>query len=129
MQDVVRVAQELSKGDNLVQTPRATPAGPANMVGVRFLLQLPAAESPKSPPVLLLLFHCFAPPLAPSPYHAPKLPPIPTLGSPSAPPLQNTWLDIDPGCCILRHMRCCGIASGHLCVLTWIQAHSCHQQC
>ena len=58
MQDVARVAQELSKGDNLVQTPGATPAGPANMVGVRFLLQLPTAESLKSSPVFLLLFHC-----------------------------------------------------------------------
>ncbi|DBB14157.1 TPA: hypothetical protein ACH3X3_001108 [Trebouxia sp. C0006] len=36
MQDVVRVAQELSKGDNLVQTPRATPAGPANMAAPPF---------------------------------------------------------------------------------------------
>ncbi len=76
MQDVVRVAQELSKGDNLVQTPRATPAGPANMVGVRFLLQLPTAESLKSSPVFLLLFHCFALILVPSLYYAPELPPI-----------------------------------------------------
>ncbi|KAL0054454.1 hypothetical protein WJX82_009137 [Trebouxia sp. C0006] len=36
MQDVARVAQELSKGASLVQTPRATPAGPANMASPPF---------------------------------------------------------------------------------------------
>jgi len=88
VQDVARVAQELSKGADLVQTPGATPAGPANMVGVRFLLQVLIAESLNSSPVFSLLFHYFAPLLVPFPLPKPlNSPPIPPLGSPSAPPL------------------------------------------
>lgn len=65
------MTQELSRGANIVQTPGATPAGPANMVGVCFLLQMLSAESLKcllrtSSPVVSLLFHCFVPPLVPS---------------------------------------------------------------
>lgn len=52
-------------GANAVQTPGATVAGLADMVGVCFLLQLPIAESLKSSFMFLLLFHCFAPLLVP----------------------------------------------------------------
>ena len=39
------MTQELSRGANIVQTPRATPAGPATMVGVCFLSQMLTADS------------------------------------------------------------------------------------
>jgi hypothetical protein len=45
MQDLARVTKELPRGANIVHTPRATPAGPANMVGVCFLSQMLTAES------------------------------------------------------------------------------------
>ncbi len=73
MQDLAHVTKELSRGANIVQTPGATPAGPANMVGVCFLSQVLTAESLNcllsTSPVFLLLFHCIAPPLIST--HAP----------------------------------------------------------
>ena len=78
MQDLARVTKELPRGANAVQTPGATPAGPANMVGVCSLLQMLTAESLNyllctSSPVIFLLFHCCAPPLVPC-QHAKSLP-------------------------------------------------------
>ena len=43
------MTEELSRRANTVQTPRATPARPANMVGVCFLLQVLTAESLNCP--------------------------------------------------------------------------------
>ncbi len=78
MQDLAHVTKELPRGANIVQTPRATPAGPANMVGVCFLSQMLTAESldcllRTCSPMGSLLFHCCAPPLVPS-QHGKSLP-------------------------------------------------------
>ena len=85
VQDLASVTQELSRGANIVPTPGATPAGPANMVSVCFLLQVLIAKSLSSSPVCSLLFHCFAPLLVPFPLPKPlNSPPITPLYSPSA---------------------------------------------
>jgi hypothetical protein len=70
VQDLAHVTEELSRGANTVQTPGATPAGPANMVGLCFLSQMLTAESlncllRNSSPVLSLLFNSLVPPLVP----------------------------------------------------------------
>ena len=54
VQDLASVTQELSRGANIVPTPGATPAGPANMVSVCFLLQVLIAKSLSSSPVFSL---------------------------------------------------------------------------
>ena len=62
MQDLACVTKDLSRGASIVQTPGATPAGPANRVGVCFLSQLLSVDSPNclSTFPVCLLFHCFA---------------------------------------------------------------------
>ena len=131
-QDLARATEELCRGPSIVQTPRATPAGPANMVGVCFLLQMLVAESLNSSPVFFTVVPLLCPSSCPfAPPHAPELSSHTPSVFPFSPPFQNTWLGIDPGCCVLRHtiMRCCGIASGQCRVLIWMQAQSCCNQC